>query len=103
MLPQAASCSRLVVTNVTAHGGADIRVAPLPDLCDMKAAALLTGLNRVHLRQLLHRHPDRFDPPIVQGRIRPSGKPTSQWPKRLLTAKDIQIIRSWYPVHYRVK
>jgi hypothetical protein len=92
--------SQTVVTNVTAHDDAPLIAAPLiPGVTgyDMQTASLLTGLTRGYIRWLLHTYPERFDKRHIQLR-RVSNQPSSRWPKRILTNRDVQTLRDMYPV-----
>jgi hypothetical protein len=65
----------------------------------MVAASLMTGLTRGHIRWLLHRYPELFDPRMVQlRRVKPNSVRASMWPKRILSARDVQTLREMYPV-----
>ena len=97
---QTSQSCQTVVTNVTAHNGAPLIAAPLiPGVTgyDMQTASLLTGLTRGYIRWLLHTYPERFDKRHIQLR-RVSNRPSSRWPKRILTNRDIVTLRDMYPV-----
>ena len=91
--------TRLIVTNVQVIGGAPILASPIVDhaLYTVGAVSLMTGLTKDHVRMLLSRYPEHFDPPRHQATI-VNGKQGARWPRRLLSARDVATIRSMYPV-----
>ena len=94
-----------VVTNVTAHHNAPIDLAPLLQDAryDMRVVSMLTGLSQGHIRVLLHRYRDRFDPAVIQTHIRPNGRESTRFPRRLLSAHDVATLRAMYPVRVKEK
>ena len=88
-----------VITNVQASNSAPLQLAPvLPGArYTLQVAGLITGLTVNHIRWVLHTYANRFDERVVQLSM-PSGKPTSRFPRRLLSARDIDTLRKMYPV-----
>ena len=91
------TCSPLlaiILTDVQAVGGVDVRGAPIPagvGRMTVKVAAALSGVAVKTIQNDLSEFKDRFD----CASYRPA--PGKRWGKRLITARDLETLRGMYP------
>ena len=82
----------VILTDVQGTGGADVRAAPVPvDRLTLKVACALTGMARQTIYNRLSAEPEKFSPPMYR-RIR--GKRL----ERVITAQDLEVLRSMFPL-----
>lgn len=90
--------SQPVVTDLRAFGSLDPRQAPnVMPLYTIAVASVMVGQTRDNIRHILHRYPELFDPPKVQHTVI-AGRRSTRFPRRLLSARDLDTLRSMFPI-----
>ena len=85
----------IILTDVQAVGGLDVRGAPIPagvGRMTVKVAAALSGIAPKTIQNDLSEFKDRFDCATYRSSA------CSRWGTRLITVRDLETLRSMYPI-----
>jgi hypothetical protein len=89
----------VILTDVQSLGGADVRAAPtIAHYATIQYACQITGQTSANIRQILRRYASMFDPARYQSSLQIAGKRKVRWDRRLLSARDIDTLRSMFPI-----